>query len=431
MAKTSPFVDGVEELKWYRPTGDYSTIVETPYGKYTSTDGMSVVTPVQQPHGDFHTNYEYHRIRTWTSGAGILYLSKKDPVPYPPYYYEEREWKSLSFPVVTWSGGMAGTSSVYHNLKQRASEAMTQNILKQYESWDIMTDVAELGETVSLLKDGVSGISNILKGLMKKDPRLVLRAFGVRSTRKRVRHVRRVIRRYSPNDQRVMSGKSAIKAAGSLWLTYRYGIMPIVYSLEDALGVLQTDQISYRKDFQVTLTDRYKDILARQNDRLCFSGYYAFDEVHYREGNISCRIRASVDFTYSLRDALRLNFLTIGKVAWEVVPLSFVVDWFYDIGTYLESLELPSLISSFSAVRSTRDRVTGTSKAEGFRKRVQQGFTVENLVDVTTQKVRVYSFERDIPVLSTAPPRLTWGIDRWKRELDTISLLTNFIKHPR
>jgi hypothetical protein len=53
------------------------------------------------------------------------------------------------------------------------------------------------------------------------------------------------------------------------------------------------------------------------------------------------------------------------SVAWELIPYSFVVDWFVPIGTYLDNLNaIPKLIGRFLTIQTRRQRGIDTENAK-------------------------------------------------------------------
>lgn len=131
--------------------------------------------------------------------------------------------------------------------------------------------------------------------------------------------------------------KSA-KSLGALWLTYRYGWMPLIHDMKDACEVLSSKLSVY--------------------DKRCFvkSPKVSSSSVKVRNlspGTLTNSKTTKIWFkawfsppsSYSsllARFASQLGLDAPLSVAWELVPFSFVVDWFIGIGEYLEALNKPS-----------------------------------------------------------------------------------------
>lgn len=61
------------------------------------------------------------------------------------------------------------------------------------------------------------------------------------------------------------------------------------------------------------------------------------------------------EFTEQMSAARQLGLVDPATVVWELIPYSFVVDWFLPIGSYLENLnQIPTLSGRFLTIKSTR-----------------------------------------------------------------------------
>lgn len=98
---------------------------------------------------------------------------------------------------------------------------------------------------------------------------------------------------------------------------------------------------------------------------------------------------------------------------WAIVPLSFMVDWFLDVGSYLASLDALSSVALVSGTITTRDRVVdrGTFKP---------GYIVE--VEPLTSH---HAFKRDLLTTIPMPPHPEWRPSAtWGKLLSTFEILT-------
>lgn len=116
--------------------------------------------------------------------------------------------------------------------------------------------------------------------------------------------------------------KKLSKRAANVWLEYQYGWKPLVGSIYTIID----------EGFP-PLPERYTRKTKHAN----------FDR---RAGNMVTYgyARATVSFLAQLTSpvgasATKLGLINPASVAWEVVPFSFVVDWFYPVSTWLSSLD--------------------------------------------------------------------------------------------
>lgn len=222
----SAFETVEEEVLWTQGS-DYdlrNIITVTPYSSYSWHRRRSKVVLENKPHGDFTSDYPYSVIRTLSRGV---------------FYHEYEVQFSVGGPWTIYGYGKTGGVNTNRGqqqykdaiarIKSVANIAIADKILKDRESWDVLTDFAELRETSSFLKDCGESLVHILQGVATRNPRRVLKGFKVKPTRASVSHVNRTIRKYLIRQGAVDSAQ-VMRAASSLWLSYRYGLMPLIYS---------------------------------------------------------------------------------------------------------------------------------------------------------------------------------------------------------
>ncbi|DAD52680.1 TPA_asm: maturation protein [ssRNA phage SRR7976301_6] len=139
-----------------------------------------------------------------------------------------------------------------------------------------------------------------------------------------------------------------------------------------------------------------------------------------------CKIVAEFKIQQSALNSLS-NFTSINpaSIAWELMPYSFVVDWFYDIGGYVRNMEscllfCNSLVKAYS-VEGYKARFDGTLSGGG----------VQSLVGhaVSATAYAEYSFKRRTVNISLIPraPDLRANLG-WRRLLSAASLLALHLK---
>lgn len=175
-------------------------------------------------------------------------------------------------------------------------------------TFDVATEIGELPETIKMIVNGVK------QGIL-----LVLRA------KKEIK-------------QQLSSG-SVVKDAASLWMAYRYGLMPIVYSINDGLDLLEMEV----KKFQ-TFRGRFDEPVLDFSAR----GYSCISrpDVEHR-----CFLKYGYDIEALVHQGLKLN---LASTAWELIPLSFVFDWFFQVGDFLTAKFTPGAVDQIGCMYSYR-----------------------------------------------------------------------------
>lgn len=134
--------------------------------------------------------------------------------------------------------------------------------------------------------------------------------------------------------------KSAARSVGSRWLEFQYGWKPLAQDIYDGSVELQK--------FLPTLL-RAKG-RAHANSVFVVNGNISDSGYNFPYTGLGERgERVEIACTFAIKPsalAFISNFTTLNPVGigWELVPYSFVVDWFLDIGGYLRALETAYLL---------------------------------------------------------------------------------------
>jgi len=196
---------------------------------------------------------------------------------------------------------------------------------------DVLTNLSELPETAKF----VLGVLKTILGLVTD--------FRKESAAIRNRYYRAVHDTGRKRDP-TLPGQ-LMDDLSSLWLQYRYALMPLIYTVEDALGILLRGEVEYRS-FRMkerrypTVTHADWNIDEFEVLDRCFIKYrFEFDSDSYTSNS---------------------NFLTTNPALtlWELTKLSFVVDWVFNIGDLLASLDTPEGVTQIKAMVSSRIKST-------------------------------------------------------------------------
>jgi len=134
------------------------------------------------------------------------------------------------------------------------------------------------------------------------------------------RQLRRLARWAVRNPREVLS---------SSWLTWAYAIRPTMSDVYNAATFRLDKRETFRARGRATLTEDVSEEIPSQ-----YESYSGTVSVRHE---IGATLRQSSQFNANLA---RLTSLNPALIAWELVPLSFVVDWFFNVGGYLSNLEV-------------------------------------------------------------------------------------------
>lgn len=129
--------------------------------------------------------------------------------------------------------------------------------------------------------------------------------------------------------QSFITAKAALKNPkdiAKLWLTYRYGIMPLVYSVKDILRLSKTKGLYYsaRRTIYGSISDPV----------LPSSGSYFYESV---TGASKTSVIAKAHWSSSALQSVDRISINPFTTAWELIPYSFVIDWFANIGDFVSA----------------------------------------------------------------------------------------------
>ena len=175
---------------------------------------------------------------------------------------------------------------------------------------------------------------------------LLLNLRRLREAYRAVRHgdlrsLRRVIQGYHKGTWRPAT-------AGNLWLEFRYGLMPLFHDIHDVMmdwhsihkRALKAYRMSFGHGDTVTVPFRMlgpqipSDIPAFSG-RVTFSRSHRFGFVMSDEDGFATFNGGSFRPVSDWKD-LATAFLNPVATAWELVPFSFVADWFVNVGDILQ-----------------------------------------------------------------------------------------------
>lgn len=379
---------------WIASKSDPTIIVVAPY---EIGNIKIVVTPNQR--SDIMQNYYSYAHPTFFEVGQELVASgpAKGMVHSGGYYISAHRgfirvyWDRISR---TWEQPVLGTSISY--IKETflnnmcIDPALVTSTVAEADTacMDVLTAVAELPETVASILSGlklvISAIRDLKKGrlaisnahLRKKESDAALHRLTMRRLNDKLsnssspRERKHWQRKISQENKRMVNVRQSAaiefnSALASIWMNFRYNIMPAVYTIEDLQSLID----SYSAMFKTT-----RDSLPSsfQFDLDSWTGSY---DIAVRQG---CVIKRLIDPNLRFTSLTKANF---ASTAWELIPLSFVVDWFINIGDVISSLTSPNL--------SLREGATYSSKINESLTFYKEGSTSHLQINVQIFKRRV------------------------------------------
>lgn len=247
-------------------------------------------------------------------------------------------------PYVNWLGRDADPSIWDGELKTKLQSAnataFDKLASKVKNSASLATSLAEAGQSLKMIDARALQLFRAARAL--KRGRLGDFALNLKLDPNRVR---RKVEGLGPK----------AKDLSNVWLEFTFGWKPLIQDIGDCVKVLQ-------QDFRTTpVKGRSSFSYSSESNSEDFAWLYAQDA----NLDVKVQYRCSVRFdSPNLLLANSLGFVNPASVAWELVPFSFVLDWFVPVGRFLESFtDFVGMTVSDMAYSVTRNaRGTATSK---------------------------------------------------------------------
>lgn len=294
--------------------------------------------------------------------------------------------------------------SVIGEWRSVLAELMSDVVADNLNTYDLLTELAESKELLALLFNTVHSVrkplqafANFRRSLMKSG-------------------------KYSPGQIKEM--------VESKWMEYRYAIMPVIYSIKDISELLEKRNDLYK-------TSRAKRTLTFDKKRNWDGNYNDKPIWLYRETTGTVTIRVTGKALYDV-GALKLRlFDQVGLnpfvTAWELLPFSFVVDWFANIGDWV-------LAQTSSLVDFSQQRVFCYSVKQDFVVETFLHYNLRAFADKIYDDVHKYHWEttdsgthllqrnvvKDFRRTLFVPNEVSLNFEpflNWKRSLDSWVLL--------
>lgn len=297
---TRDYIDG------YRPKG--STITTVTVYRYVMSNG-SLSKDGKTASYDFVTYYYEWQLNDKTIVADDI-LSNYQNYFNPPKWYTLVKLKRIStenkFPYTTSEGWILPQPPRVLDFDYKYNEL---------NNWWCIKDLGAIPNRL------VPGLSAAYLETIRNIPNAQVNA--IESTREAIQFVATLAKALSTRSVTplIKGLKKSVSSSRDMWLTYRYTVTTSKMDLEEVRQ----------------LTCRLNDLNKIKKQTLTLRGSYIQDDIFYR-----CAA------TFKLDDLLPQDFsdwlsaygfrLNLENV-WDMVPFSFVVDWFFHIGNFLSDVD--------------------------------------------------------------------------------------------
>jgi len=233
-------------------------------------------------------------------------------------------------PQLLWLDDIPGKDSIYASVYSDAVQQAHANV-DQSEMLALAT-VAESRKTVDFFVETGARLFRILKAAKKLD-------------------VKRIMNELSP------------KEFANRYMELRYAIRPLIYDVNGTISALEKLSRQYDRHTargfaseQVKVTDTVPDVGVHWGVNADFSLEATFDY----------QVRAGVMSHVEVSELQIFGVDQLMTTAWELLPFSFIVDWFIDVGQAVAALSPKAGVTQLASWATETTKLSSTGRAGNF-----------------------------------------------------------------
>lgn len=241
-----------------------------------------------------------------------------------------RAWNNEPYLVPSWWNNPASLSNP--KIASSFDVINTRNFATAKALNDLGDSKAQLGEALATARQTSSMIVNAAADILQlyKDTRNGKLAWKMRNLN--VKQVRSFVK----------SGKLA-KTAANRWLEFHYGWKPLASDIHGAYELLNS---LFDKNPALLVNGSGVATLEHRSQGLRHRTYPNIGLLLTSEALLECRVEITArikdsDYDRTKRTLNRLGLLNPASLAWELIPFSFVLDWFIPVGSMLQMMSDP------------------------------------------------------------------------------------------
>lgn len=249
-------------------------------------------------------------LKAWSLGNRCTATLKVPPGTPAVNLIQKSEWdgKLISYMNAARCAGLAPSFDTSTAVTLAGTSAMAAIENPEVQG---LVDLAELGKTLKMLKTNTVGFANFLR---KKQSQL-RKGLGREPTK-----------------------KEWLDFASGKWLEWRYGWTPLFGTIRGLQAALAKERKSTRKTARGSAfrPPQGKDDIRVSNVASGGNGWNYTSDLKLR---VTGTVKAGVLYYsyFALRNDLGISLRELPSTAWELVPYSFVADWFFNFGEFLRA----------------------------------------------------------------------------------------------
>ena len=228
--------------------------------------------------------------------------------------------------------------------------------------------MAEMPRTFGLIADTAKRAAGFIRGMKRGDVGGAFKSLDL----EKGRHFRGVTRQ-SNSLRKHGSRKDVFDHAANTWLEVKYGWKPLLYDIEASAELMARNWSESPVDITIKGSGRYSVPIqsALPVDPFVDLGYpLTFLHGGSASGTYQAKVRYTCNYQVldpSLRNANVAGLINLSTVVWELIPYSFIFDWFIPFGDFIEAQTALYGLNFISGSRTDVQQLEGKAHLTRYR----------------------------------------------------------------
>jgi hypothetical protein len=300
---------------------------------------IKLTTPITGPYTD--TNYSYNGPGNPNFEVYREWYRQRKPFNLPlAYTYRKRHMTERSHQKTVGCGDMSPTTwqeADINDLPVSVDEnsAIYNEVYKRFKN--ALGDQVQLGVALAEGREAMNMMSNRLFQVARFTHQFARGRFGEAATTLGLSRPPRGL----PNTHRGLarnysdpSSRERIRDLSSLYLEFHFGWSPLMKDIHEAAEALSSPYLPHR--IYATYNLPWSDDYFEEGHDPSTDMYHKIEIKRAYRQKIAMRADMSVS-NPNLALASQLGLINPATIGWELVPFSFVLDWFANVGDFLSS----------------------------------------------------------------------------------------------
>jgi len=210
----------------------------------------------------------------------------------------------------------------------------------------------------------------------------------------------KIIRAVRKLDAAALKKQFSKKELANMYMELRYAIRPLFYDVNGLLNSLQAETRTYdRRTFR-----GYASGSVKANDSVPDTVVgWGLEATMARTATYSVSARAGVLCSVNVTNAQIFGIDQLAETAWELVPFSFIVDWFLNVGTAISALTPNAGVTQLASWVTVKEEITAINTMSSLRSTLT-GYDRTNSVSWSTK----YGYKQNVLERIVDPTLNVW-----------------------